>query len=142
MKLGYQLTHPKSVAPKRAHDTDACFDVTIVKQLDAGPDWRLYDTGVKFDISKGYHLKAFVRSSIGFKSNLVLANGTGIIDAGYIDTVKVKLVHNGAGQPWWPYIGDRVIQVMLEKNTKTELVEVNEIKETERGEGGIGSTGK
>ena len=43
----------------------------------------------------------------------------------------------------WPSVGDRIAQARLEKNVKTDLVEVDEIdKETERGDGGIGSTGK
>lgn len=143
MKLGVKLDHPKAVMPKFQRNDDACFDLNAVYIVDAGPNWRLYGTGVKFDIPKGYHLKVFVRSSIGFKSNLVLANGTGIIDSDYTGEVMVKLVNNGAGHmPDWPFIGDRIVQAMLVKNVKTELVEVNEINETERGENGIGSTGK
>ena len=68
-----------------------------------------------------------------------------LIDADYLGTIKVKLTYDGpvSYRPDWPMVGDRIAQAMLVKNVKTDLVEVDEIdKETERGDGGFGSTGR
>jgi len=155
MKLPYKRNHPAAVPPKFAHDTDACFDLTAATREISGTT-AIYDTGLVFDIPAGYMLKVFSRSGHGFKLDLDLSNGTGIIDAGYTDTVKVKMRYSDPffyqrvlrilrARPDvdWPSVGDRIAQARLEKNVKTDLVEVDEIdKETERGDGGIGSTGK
>lgn len=155
MKLPYKRNHPAAQPPKFAHDTDACFDLSSVTREISGAT-AIYDTGLVFDIPAGYMLKVFSRSGHGFKLDLDLSNGTGIIDAGYTDTVKVKMRYSDPffhhrimrvlrARPDidWPVVGDRIAQARLEKNVKTDLVEVDEIdKETERGDGGFGSTGK
>lgn len=144
MKLPYKLNHPHAQPPKFAHDTDACFDLSAASREPQGRS-MLYDTGLVFDIPEGYHIKAYSRSGLGFKYDMRLCNSTGIIDAGYTDTIKIKLTYDGppSYRPDWPFVGDRVAQAMLVKNVKTDLIEVEEIdKQTERGDGGFGSTGK
>lgn len=144
MKLPYTLKHPKAHPPKFAHNDDACFDLTACTREPINARSMLYDTGVVFEIPDGYHIKVYSRSGHGFKYDMRLCNSTGIIDAGYRDTIKVKLTYDGpvSYRPDWPYVGDRIAQAMLVKNVKTDLVEVDEIKkQTERGTGGFGSTG-
>lgn len=145
MKLPYKRNHPKAKPPKFAHDDDACFDLTACTREPSGGRSMLYDTGLVFDIPDGYHIKVYSRSGLGFKYDLRLCNSTGIIDAGYLDTIKVKLTYDGpvSYRPDFPMVGDRVAQAMLVKNVKTDLIEVEEIdKQTERGYGGLGSTGR
>jgi dUTP pyrophosphatase len=145
MKLPYKLSHPKAKPPKFAHDADACFDLTAATREPINARSMLYDTGLVFDIPDGYHIKVYSRSGLGFKYDMRLCNSTGIIDADYLGTIKVKLVYDGpvSYRPDWPMVGDRIAQAMLVKNVKTELIEVEEItKETARGENGFGSTGK
>lgn len=145
MKLPYKRRHPAAVPPKFAHDTDACFDLTAATREPSGARSMKYDTGLVFDIPDGYVLKVFSRSGLGFKHDIRLCNSTAIIDAGYLETVKIKLTYDGpvSYRPDWPMVGDRFVQARLERNVKTDLVEVDEIdKETERGDGGFGSTGK
>jgi len=144
MKLPYKRNHPAAVPPKFAHDTDACFDLTAATREPHGRS-MVYDTGLVFNIPDGYHIKVYSRSGLGFKYDMRLCNSTGIIDSDYLGTIKVKLTYDGpvSYRPDWPMVGDRIAQAMLVKNVKTDLVEVDEIdKETERGDGGIGSTGK
>lgn len=145
MKLPYKLSHPKAKPPKFAHDDDACFDLSAATREPLSARSMMYDTGLTFDIPDGYHLKVYSRSGSGFKYDMRLCNSTGIIDAGYTDTIKVKLTYDGpvSYRPDWPMIGDRVAQAMLVKNVKTGLIEVEKIeKETQRGENGLGSTGR
>lgn len=145
MKLPYTIKHPKAQPPVFASDQAACFDLTACTREPVNARSMLYDTGLAFDIPDGYHLKVYSRSGQGFKYDMRLCNSTGIIDADYTGTIKVKLTYDGpvSYRPDWPYVGDRIAQAMLVKNVKTELIEVEEItKETARGEKGFGSTGK
>jgi len=145
MKLPYTLKHPKAKPPVFASDQAACFDLTACTREPSGQRAMIYDTGIVWDIPDGYHLKVYSRSGQGFKYDMRLCNSTGIIDADYLGTIKVKLVYDGpvSYRPDWPIVGDRIAQAMLVKNVKTELIEVEEItKETARGENGFGSTGK
>ncbi len=144
MKLPYTLKHPKAKPPKFAHGDDACFDLAACTREPHGARSMVYDTGVVFDIPEGYHIKVYSRSGHGFKYDMRLCNSTGIIDAGYRDTIKVQITYDGPAsyRPEWTCIGDRIAQAMLVKNVKTDLVQVDEIgTETERGENGLGSTG-
>lgn len=142
MILPYKLLHPAARAPKFAHADDACFDLTAAYREPTQGNSRIYGTGLAFQIPKGYYLKLAVRSSIAFKKDMILANAIGIIDAGYRGEIMCKLVYLGDGIPDWPVPGDRIMQGKLEKLTKTELQEVKELDETERGANGLGSTGR
>ncbi len=145
MKLPYKRNHPKAKPPIYGSDGAACFDLVAATREPVGNDRVMtYDTGLSFDIPDGYHIKVYSRSGQGFNYDMRLCNSTGIIDADYTGTIKVKLTYDGpvTSRPNWPMVGDRVAQAMLVRNVKTELVEIEEItKETARGENGFGSTG-
>ena len=141
MKLGVKLLHHKAVMPGFQTEGAACFDLVAVNRGSHGGNTTTYGTGLAFDVPDGYHLKVYSRSGHGFNNDVSLVNSVGIIDADYTGEVKVKLAYSGTGRPDWPYVGDRIAQAMLVKNVKTDLIEVTEIKETERGAGGLGSTG-
>lgn len=133
--------------PKYANETDACMDLKASISNETGtivikPNETVkIGTGVKVAIPEGYVMKMYVRSSTGIKKNLSLANGTGIIDAGYRDEIIMAL-HNFGNEPVEVHDGDRVCQFMILPFPKIELQRVKEddIKEGNRG-GGIGSTG-
>ena len=139
MKLGVIKLHPKAKIPKFETDGAACFDVVAI-----GREGCVYSTGLAFEIPEGYHIKFYSRSGHGFRDDIRLSNCTGIIDSDYKGEIKVKLAFDGpsSSRPDWPLVGDRVAQGMLVKNVKMELVEVFEQTESERGDGGFGSTGK
>ena len=140
MKLGIKLNHPKAVMPEYHSKEAACFDIVAVSRKPSG-NTCMFGTGLQFDIPDGYHVKIYQRSSTGFRDGMSLVNCVGIIDADYTGEVGVKLVRHSGNEPW-PFVGDRIAQAMLVKNVKTELHEITEIKQTERGENGLGSTGK
>ena len=85
-------------------------------------------------------LKVFSRSGHGFKSGIRLGNGTGIIDSGYRDSVKVKL-HNDGKEPFTVRDGDRIAQALIQPVPLVTFEVVDELAESERGLGGLGSTG-
>lgn len=142
LDLKYKLTHSDAKKPIWGSDDAACFDVYATNRTAKGPRAMIYGTGVKFQIPKGYHIEAVGRSSHGFRDELRLANSVGIIDQDYTGELFVKLVFDGVGVPDWPFVGDRIVQCQLKKTLKYNLVEVDEIEETKRGEKGLGSSGK
>ena len=150
--------------PKYANDTDACMDLKArilhKTEFDIGPD-PTFDpytpdsitihpgetvkihTGVKVAVPESYVMKMYVRSSIGIKRNLCLANGTGIIDSGYRDEI-IMAIHNFGNEPQDICDGDRLCQFIILPYPKLELEQVKDDKNFRTGDrgGGIGSTGK
>lgn len=101
----------------------------------------LFHTGLKFETEHGYNMKVYVRSSTGMKKNLVLSNGTGVIDtAQYRGELMIGLTNIGDTEQLITD-GERVAQAEMVKTLDVDIVEVDELSDTERGEGGIGSTG-
>lgn len=98
-------------------------------------------TGIAVEIPQGYHGKIFLRSSTGATRSLRLANGTGIIDSDYRGEVML-LVENIGQQPELLNDGERIAQLLIEKSEQVVIQEVEELNKTERGVGGLGSTGK
>ena len=104
---------------------------------------RKVPTGVQVAIPEGYVMKMYVRSSTGIKKNLMLANGTGIIDAGYRDEIIMAL-YNFGKEPVVVKDGDRICQFVLLPFPKLEIEQVDDNEEFRHGDrgGGIGSTGQ
>ena len=143
MKLKFVKLLSKAINPKFAHDDDACFDIYAAARGGVNGLSRVYDTGLALIPPHGYNVDLYIRSSLAFKNDFILTNSVAVIDNGYRGSVKVKITYTGNGKPEWPMVGDRIVQGRLVKKIKTDIEEwENEIDETERGEGGFGSTGK
>lgn len=128
-------------APRRAHPTDAGFDLATVEEVRVPCRGHvMMDTGVRVNIPAGYVGKLFVRSSVGVNRHVCLSNGTGIIDAGYTGTIKASL-HNTGDGPVWFREGEFVVQLVVEPLAGAELVGVDSFDDVERGDSGFGSTG-
>lgn len=97
--------------------------------------------GIAVEIPEGYHAKVFLRSSVGLNTGLRLANGTGIIDSDYRGELSL-IVENTGLFPVTVAKGERLAQLILEKNVDFIINEVDELSETERSSKGFGSTGK
>lgn len=146
MKIRFKKMHPDAVMPKRAHESDAGYDLTAVSmELDADGNVS-YDTGIAVEIPVGYAGFVYPRSSISKKS-LVLTNSVGIIDSGYRGSisVKFKLACNWDGMKPGNNlyrVGERVAQLIIIPVFSLEFEGVDELSESDRGVGGYGSTGK
>jgi len=145
--LKVQRLTPNVVLPQRQTEGAACFDLVCPETVHIYPhnsEERCYKipTGLAFEIPSGYHIKVFLRSSIGLKTKLRLANGTGIIDSDYRGEVCL-LLENIGKHVVTINEGDRICQFLLEKNVPFEIQEVvGGLSETNRGTGGFGSTGR
>ena len=101
----------------------------------------VFHTGLKCETPEGFYLEVNPRSSLGFKKDIMLANTTGIVDCHYRGELMVAL-HNNGIHPQVIEDGERVVQCMLKKVEEVESIEVTKLSETDRGEGGFGSSGR
>lgn len=100
----------------------------------------LIPTGLFIEIPKGFEGQIRARSGLAIKHGISLINGIGTIDSDYRGEVKIAVV-NISNEPFTINNGDRIAQLVINKHERVQLVEVDEINETERGTGGFGSTG-
>ena len=100
----------------------------------------LVPTGLYIEVPSGYEAQIRARSGLAVKKGIGLVNGIGTIDADYRGEIKVALINWGQ-EPFVVHDGDRIAQMVIAAYTKAELVEVEELSETERGTGGFGHTG-
>lgn len=122
--------------PNRAKLGDGGFDVTAALVEDTGDQIRIY-TGIACQPSFGWVLLALPRSSI-CKKGLVLSNSIGLIDNQY--TGEIMAVFNKIKPDAKIEVGERIIQLMPYRIPFVQFQEVTELSETDRGEGGFGST--
>jgi dUTP pyrophosphatase len=98
-------------------------------------------TGLSIALPEGTEAQIRPRSGLAAKSGITVLNTPGTIDADYRGEIKVILV-NLSNEPYLVKPGDRIAQMVIAKYEKAEWHEVSVLDETERGEGGFGSTGK
>jgi len=128
--------------PAFAHDTDAGLDLSVTEYIELHPyNTYMAGTGIRVAIPKGYYGEVVMRSGFATKNNVVLANGTGIIDASYRGEIKLPLYTDKKHVVRIPK-GERVAQLILHKIPEVEVEVVDELDDTERGEGGFGSSGR
>lgn len=97
--------------------------------------------GFKMEIPEGYHAEIYPRSSIGLNSLLRMANSVGIIDCDYRGEVGF-IGESQNGNIVKIEKGQRIAQLIIKRNEDVDLVQVEELSDTERGEGGFGSSGR
>ena len=100
----------------------------------------LVPTGISMALPHGYEAQVRPRSGLAAKNGVTVLNTPGTIDADYRGEVKVILQNFGA-EDFIISRGMRIAQMFIAPVTQAQLVEVNELDSTERGEGGFGSTG-
>ena len=128
--------------PRFAYEGDAGMDLALSHDLTVPVGaHRMGTTGVHVAIPEGHVGMLFVRSSTGIKRNLVLSNGTGIVDSGYRGPIKISL-HNTGTTGQRIKAGDYIAQLVVVPIAPNNIAEVPELGDTERGTNGIGSSGK
>lgn len=157
MKVKFKRFDEHTKTPIAAHQGDL-FDLTVssiefkksknVVQISNDDIMIMKDgiiwikTGIGLELPKGYHAKLYARSSTGAKKQLMLLNGTGIIDTAYRGEI-CAILKNVSGEAQHVEIGERICQLEICKIEDIELEEVEEIStDTARGSSGFGSTGK
>ncbi len=140
-ELQVQRLHRDAVLPAYAHPGDAGLDLAALQAHRVGPGERVAaPTGLAVAIPDGWVGLVHPRSGLALRHGLTVANAPGTIDAGYRGEVKVLLVNLGA-EAVDIAAGDRIAQLLLQRVGRAQIVEVDGLPSTGRGEGGFGSTG-
>ena len=104
-------------------------------------DRILVKTGLYLEIPQGYEAQVRPRSGLALKNGITVLNSPGTIDADYRGEVGVVLI-NHSKDIFYINNGDRIAQLVFAKHEQATLVQVSVLDESERSEGGFGSTGK
>ena len=145
MKLRIKKLNPNATIPSygtdyaAGADLYACIDEPV--SIGCG-ETKMIGTGIAMEIPTGYVGLVFARSGLACKKGLAPANKVGVIDSDYRGEIKVSLHnHNGSGEALTVEAGERIAQISIVPYLKAEFDVVDNLEDTERGEGGFGSTG-
>jgi len=151
MKVKIKKLNPLAQIPSYAKAGDAGMDVVATEILKDTPEQITYGMGIALEIPEGFVGLVFPRSSIR-KTGLQLSNSVGVIDSGYRGEIQATFnkifgsegMYDEAKIPTTEFykVGDRIAQIMIIPHPTIEFNEVDELSDSERGEGGFGSTGK
>ena len=141
MKVRIKKLHEAAIVPKYSKPGDAGLDLTATEIIKEEGFQITYGTGLAVEIPLGYVGLIFPRSSIR-NYELALTNCVGVVDSGYRGEIQFTFNKIG-GVPSKKYdVGDRIGQLIILPYPQIELEEVSELSNTERGDGGFGSSGK
>lgn len=149
MQLKVKRLTDTAVLPVKAHQSDAGFDICADEDItiNAGETVTV-STGLSIAIPEGYYGRLKGRSGLTAKTALRVQEGT--IDASYRGEVKVicelrtmsmRTIGLGFNTGYPIKRGERIAQLIIQKLPEIELVDVDELDDTDRGDGGFGSTG-
>ena len=162
MKVKFKKLRENAKLPTKAHDDDFCYDVYACDCEEVAPNVYKYPLGfaLQIDERENFGLQEWNRGvgfmpimdklilSIDFrprssvwKTGMVLCNSCGTVDRGYTGEVCAFFYHVMPDMPKYEP-GDRVAQMKIGFTVPIEFVDVEELDETDRGNGGFGSTGK
>lgn len=140
-----KLPHFKELAlPARMTGISAGFDLAAAVDeplIVQSGKFALVPTGLAVAIPPGYEGQIRPRSGLAFKHGLSILNSPGTIDADYRGEVKILIINLGH-EDYAIKRGDRIAQLVIGVSPRIELKEVGELRQTSRGEGGFGHTGK
>jgi dUTP pyrophosphatase len=140
MVFKYTKTLGNAIAPQKVHITDTGYDLCIVKKVKEENGMVLFDTGIAVQPPLGYYFELVGRSSIS-KTGYIVANSIGIIDASYTGSLKVALIkiNKDAADIELPA---RIVQLIPRQLVHLDAMEVSDLNDTTRAEGGFGSSGQ
>jgi len=140
----------KAVIPYKTYKEDFCYDVVAVSEEEIAPNVWKYGLGLAFEMGEETfstpYGNEFIRSidlrprSSVWKTGMVLSNCEGTVDELFRGEVSAVFYHVMPNMPRYKQ-GDRIGQIKVGFTLPMEFVEVDELSETERGDGGYGSTG-
>ena len=141
--IGFNLIHSNARIPTYAHITDVGADIYLPEDITVPPNARgfMVHTGLKMVIPDGWEIQIRPRSGMSAKTPLRVSNCIGTIDPDYRGEVCV-LFDNLSDEPYEIKAGERIAQMILEKNYRADFKQVDTVEPTtDRGEGGFGSSG-
>jgi dUTP pyrophosphatase len=142
MELPFKRLRPDATLPGYAKPGDAGLDLTSVVDVAVAPGERvLIPTGLAVAIPDGFAGLVLPRSGLASRRGLTLANAPGLIDSGYRGEITCAMVNLDREAPVTIQRGDRIAQLVIVPAPTVAPTWTEELPESERGEGGFGSTG-
>ncbi len=133
---------PDAKMPQAARSGDVAYDLYSSVDYELKPRERYaVPTGIALEIPEGYEGQVRPRSGLALKEGVTVLNTPGTIDSGYRGEVKTIMINLGE-KPFKITKGMRISQLAIRPVPEVELIEADVLSDTERGEGGFGSTGK
>ncbi len=140
MHLRVKIVDKRAVLPIYSTKGASGFDLlTLEEVLIASCEWKVINTGLAFEVPSGYEIQIRSRSGVANRSGLVVLNQPGTLDSDYRGELKLILL-NLSSRSKLVTPNARVAQAVVCPVERVDLTEVEELSETERGEGGLGST--
>lgn len=141
MRIPLKRLDPNLPIPRHAHEGDGGVDLYATEPATLQPGERtMMPTGIAIAIPEGYAGLVVPRSGLAARQGISIVNAPGLVDSGYRGELKVILVNLGS-EPVDVERGDRIAQLVIVGVETQEYVEVDELPDSLRGEGGFGSTG-
>ena len=143
MKVELKLLTEAAQKPQKMSNSSSGYDIYAANPeeiiLQPG-EIQLIPTGIAISLSPGYEAQVRPRSGLAYKHGIGILNSPGTIDADYRGEIGVILFNFGK-QEFRVAAGMRIAQLVIARYENVEFLEVEELSETERGEGGFGHTG-
>jgi dUTP pyrophosphatase len=130
--------------PAAAHQGDAGYDLRAREGVVLAPGGgrAAVPTGIAVAIPPGWAGLVLPRSGLALRHGVTCLNAPGLIDAGYRDEIRVVLVNHDPAEPFEVAVGDRIAQLVIQEVAAIDWDEVEDLGQTARGRGGLGSTGR
>jgi dUTP pyrophosphatase len=135
---------PDLALPRYAKPGDAGVDLLAAEDLELAPGGGrgLVPTGISVAIPRGHAGFIQPRSGLALKHGVTVLNTPGLIDADYRGELKVLLVNTDPSTPFLVTRGERIAQLVVQAVEHVRFLEVDQLDDTDRGEGGFGHTGR
>jgi dUTP pyrophosphatase len=140
LRLAVRRLSADAVSPRYGRAGDAGLDLFASEQYELAPGARhVFGTGIAIAVPDGYVGLVWDRS--GLATSAGITTMAGVIDATYRGEVRVPLLNTG-DEPYVVQVGDRIAQLLVQAIPVVEVIEVDALDETQRGDAGFGSSGR
>jgi dUTP pyrophosphatase len=141
IELQIRRLRPEASLPDRAYSGDAGLDLAACERVELGPGERaVVPTGLAVAIPEGFAGFVQPRSGLAMLHGITIVNSPGLVDSGYRGELRVVLLNTDRHEPFVIEPGERIAQLVVLPVPELELVQVDELPESERGIRGFGSS--
>lgn len=141
IELAIQRLRADAVVPTRAYSGDAGLDLSACERVELGPGKRaIVGTGLAVAIPDGYAGFVQPRSGLADRHGITIVNTPGLVDSGYRGELRVILLNTDMSESFVVEPGMRIAQLVVMPVPELDLIEVDELPESERGVRGFGSS--
>ena len=141
MLLKVEKIHKDAIIPCYAHEGDAGLDLYSIEEVVINPgETALIKTGIRIELPSQTEAQVRPRSGLALKFGITVLNTPGTIDEGYRGEIGVILINHGKNS-FTVEKGMKIAQMVVKPVWKVDVMEIEELSSTERGNGGFGSTG-